>query len=52
MDRLTRTLSSVFTYTFLGIMAFLSIFPFIWMILGATNNSNDIVTARSASAVR
>lgn len=46
MDRLTRTLSSVFTYAFLGIMAFLSIFPFIWMIMGATNNSNDIVTGK------
>lgn len=46
MDRLTRTLSSVFTYAFLGIMAFLSIFPFIWMILGATNNSNDIITGK------
>ena len=37
MDRLTRTLSSVFTYAFLGIMAFLSVFPFIWMILGAVS---------------
>ncbi|MET3614314.1 lactose/L-arabinose transport system permease protein [Rhizobium aquaticum] len=46
MDRLTRALSAVFTYAFLGIMAFLSIFPFIWMILGATNNSNDIVTGK------
>lgn len=46
MDRLTRTLSTFFTYAFLGIMAFLSIFPFIWMILGATNTSIDIVKGK------
>lgn len=46
MDRLTRTLSAFFTYAFLGIMAFLSIFPFIWMIMGATNTSIDIVKGK------
>lgn len=34
--------ADIFTYIFLGIMAFLSIFPFIWMLIGATNNSIDI----------
>lgn len=34
--------ADVFTYIFLTFMAFLSIFPFIWMLIGATNNSIDI----------
>lgn len=46
MDRLMRALTTFFTYAFLGIMAFLSIFPFIWMILGATNTSIDIVKGK------
>ncbi|SOC82684.1 lactose/L-arabinose transport system permease protein [Ensifer adhaerens] len=46
MDRLTRGLTAFFTYAFLGIMAFLSIFPFLWMVLGATNNSIDIIKGK------
>jgi lactose/L-arabinose transport system permease protein len=46
MDRLTRALAAFFTHAFLGIMAFLSIFPFIWMILGATNTSIDIIKGK------
>jgi lactose/L-arabinose transport system permease protein len=33
-------------YLFLSIAAFLSIFPFYWMAIGATNASPDIVTGR------
>ncbi|KKC36685.1 lactose ABC transporter permease [Devosia epidermidihirudinis] len=34
------------TYVLLSLAAFISVFPFIWMALGATNKSNDIVTGR------
>jgi lactose/L-arabinose transport system permease protein len=34
------------TYGFLGLMAFLSVFPFIWMVLGATNSSIDIIKGK------
>ncbi len=33
-------------YVFLSVAAFLSIFPFLWMALGATNKSTDIVTGK------
>ncbi|MCD2174311.1 carbohydrate ABC transporter permease [Rhizobium sp. C4] len=46
MDRFTRALAAFFTYAFLGIMAFLSVFPFIWMVMGATNTSIDIVKGK------
>lgn len=35
-----------FAYVFLGVSAILSIFPFIWMIIGATNSSNDIIKGK------
>ncbi|ODT75900.1 MAG: lactose ABC transporter permease [Pelagibacterium sp. SCN 64-44] len=35
-------------YLFLSVAAFLSVFPFIWMALGATNKSTDIVTGKLA----
>ena len=34
------------TYVLLSIAAFLSVFPFYWMIVGATNKSADIVTGK------
>ena len=34
-------------YVLLSIAAFLSVFPFYWMIVGSTNKSADIVTGRS-----
>ncbi len=37
-------LKSCFTYIFLIIVSFISVFPFIWMILGATNKSVDIIS--------
>ena len=33
-------------YVFLSVAAFLSVFPFLWMALGATNKSTDIVTGK------
>ena len=33
-------------YVFLCIASFLSIFPFLWMIVGATNASVDITSGR------
>ena len=41
-----RIATATFTYGFLGLMAFLSIFPFIWMVLGASNSSIDIIKGR------
>lgn len=38
--------ADTFTYLFLSIMAFLSIFPFLWMIIGATNESIDIAKGK------
>lgn len=33
-------------YVFLGVVSFVSIFPFIWMIIGATNKSMDITLGK------
>lgn len=35
-------ISSIFKYIFLVIASFLSIFPFFWMVVGATNTSKDV----------
>jgi lactose/L-arabinose transport system permease protein len=40
---MTRFLRSAAVYGFLGLMALLSVFPFIWMMLGMTNASAAIV---------
>jgi len=34
------------TYTFLGLMAFLSLFPFGWMVISATNTSTDVTKGK------
>lgn len=39
-------LRSAATYLFLGVMSFLSVFPFLWMIIGATNTSIDIIKGK------
>lgn len=39
----SRTLATWGQYLFLGVMAFLSIFPFFWMVISATNTSIDIM---------
>lgn len=36
----------VFTYIFLTIISFISVFPFFWMIIGATNTSTDITKGK------
>ncbi|MCA1404431.1 carbohydrate ABC transporter permease [Ensifer sp. IC3342] len=41
-----RAASALLTYGLLGLMAFLSVFPFLWMVLGATNSSIDIIKGR------
>lgn len=37
---------NIFTHIFLIIASFLSIFPFIWMIVGATNKSVDVISGK------
>lgn len=41
-----RKLSEALKYLFLIIISFISIFPFVWMIIGATNTSTDITKGR------
>lgn len=41
-----KLLKSILTYGFLGIAAFVSIFPFIWMLIGATNTTTDITKGK------
>lgn len=38
-----RYLEKILMYTVLGIASFFSVVPFIWMIIGMTNTSNDII---------
>ncbi|MDR3496986.1 MAG: carbohydrate ABC transporter permease [Ancalomicrobiaceae bacterium] len=40
---LPRLLNRIGVYGFLGAMALLSVFPFIWMIVGTTNSTGDII---------
>ena len=42
----SRTLATTGQYLFLGVMAFLSIFPFVWMVISATNSSIDIMAGK------
>jgi lactose/L-arabinose transport system permease protein len=42
----SRTLATAGQYLFLGVMAFLSIFPFIWMMISATNSSIQIMAGK------
>lgn len=39
-------LRTALVYCFLWLMAFLSIFPFLWMLISATNESNDITKGK------
>jgi lactose/L-arabinose transport system permease protein len=41
-----RKISSVIKYVFLSIIAFVSIFPFFWMIIGATNTTTDVTKGK------
>jgi len=44
--KLKNKILSTFKYAFLIIASFLSLFPFLWMVAGATNSSSDIITGR------
>ncbi|HEV7278282.1 MAG TPA: carbohydrate ABC transporter permease [Devosiaceae bacterium] len=48
----TGLVSNVITYLLLSLAAFISIFPFIWMIIGATNSSADIITGKATFGTR
>lgn len=41
-----KRISYAFQYIFLGVVSLISIFPFIWMIIGATNKSMDITMGK------
>jgi len=43
---LKKRLVSASVYLFLGVMAFLSIFPFLWMVIGATNTTSDVIKGK------
>ncbi|WP_377297013.1 carbohydrate ABC transporter permease [Rhizobium sp. SGZ-381] len=45
-DRLTARLGSGLRYGLLSLAAFLSVFPFFWMLIGATNITADINTGK------
>ncbi len=39
-------ISSILKYTFLSVAAFVSLFPFVWMLIGATNTATDITKGK------
>ncbi|MET3600897.1 carbohydrate ABC transporter permease [Martelella mangrovi] len=41
-----RYTAATLVYAALGLAAFISVFPFIWMVIGATNTTADIVTGK------
>lgn len=41
-----KRISYAFQYIFLGVISLISIFPFIWMIIGSTNKSMDITMGK------
>lgn len=43
---MSKWVSNVFKYTFLSVASFLSLFPFVWMIIGATNTSTEITKGK------
>ena len=46
MSTAPRTLRNAATYGFLSLMAFLSLFPFAWMIISATNTNVDVTKGK------
>ena len=44
----SRLLATALQYAFLGLAAFLSIFPFFWMLISASNTSIDIIGGKSS----
>jgi len=45
---MTRKLRYILIYFFLTISAFISVFPFYWMIVGSTNSSVDVLKGKLA----
>ena len=45
-SELRSTIGSVLKYTALSILSFISIFPFVWMVLGMTNTPVDITSGK------
>ena len=48
MSRLPSLVSQAVVFLLLSLAAFLSIFPFFWMIVGTTNTSADIIKGKSS----
>ena len=46
VDRMKTFAVQFITYGFVGIMAFISVFPFVWMVIGTSNVSSDIIRGR------
>jgi lactose/L-arabinose transport system permease protein len=46
MTTLRRRLPDIVQYAVLSLAAFLSIFPFIWMVIGATNTTSEIIRGK------
>lgn len=44
----SRLLSTGLQYVFLGVAAFLSLFPFFWMVISSTNTSIDIIGGKTS----
>lgn len=44
----SRLASNALQYAFLGIAGFLSVFPFLWMVIGTTNRSIDIMQGKTS----
>jgi lactose/L-arabinose transport system permease protein len=49
--RVRSAFGSIFSYGFISIVALFCVFPFFWMIIGATNTSKDIAMGRLAFGV-
>jgi lactose/L-arabinose transport system permease protein len=45
-DRVRTILLQTMTYGFIGLMSFISVFPFLWMMISATNTSIDVIKGR------
>lgn len=43
---IVRNIKNIFRYIFLSLAAFISIFPFVWMIIGATNTATEITKGK------
>ena len=46
MEKKSLSVNLVLEYLFLIIVCLLSVFPFYWMLIGATNKSADVITGK------